>query len=428
MKKRVLAVLLSCAMTVGMTGCAGKGTEDTDSTASGSDDGKVTFSIFNSKKELQECFEDAAEAYGKENNVNIEVYYTNDTVAAHLATRYASGQPYTLNMIDAKDAYSLGAEYGFDMGDQKWVNDTDYAISVDGKTVGFPVCIEARGLLYNADAIEKITGEKFDPESVKTLNDLKEMCDTLVKGGMESPTAILKPDWSLAAHYLQQVYEERDDVDGFIEKLYNGEADLINDPKFNMLMDTFDVLKEYNIFKAGPVSAEDEQVHQAMAEGQDAFQFGGCWEWNDIIDFDYTGNVGLMPVPQNGDDDYTGKIVGGGSKYFYIDNSEYTTDAQREAAEAFLDWIVYTDEGQGFISDTCAMISPFKNNEVPCANELGVYVKKYVDEGKIIPNYDYDPDDHYSVLGASMQKYLADQIDREGLAHEIEEYWANVKQ
>ena len=49
----------------------------------------------------------------------------------------------------------------------------------------------------------------------------------------------------------------------------------------------------------------------------------------------------------------------------------------------------------------------FKSNDVECANELGVYVKQYVDEGKLVPNYDYDPDDHYSVLGTKMQQYLA---------------------
>ena len=78
------------------------------------------------------------------------------------------------------------------------------------------------------------------------------------------------------------------------------------------------------------------------------------------------------------------------------------------------------------ISETCAMVSPFKSNTVPCANDIGAIVKQYVDAGNMVDNYNYDPDDHYSVLGASMQKYLADEIDRAGLAKEIQDYWANV--
>lgn len=78
----------------------------------------VSFTIFNSKSEIQEYLEKAAAAYSEENNVKIEVYYSNDTVSAHLATKYASSDPYTLSMTDAKDIYSVGAEYGYDMSGQ----------------------------------------------------------------------------------------------------------------------------------------------------------------------------------------------------------------------------------------------------------------------------------------------------------------------
>lgn len=416
--KKAAALGMAGVMTLSMAACSSGGES--------ADDGKVSISIFNSKTEIQEYLEEAAAEYGKANNVDIEVYYSNDTVAAHLSSKYASSDPYTIAMTDAKDIYSLANEYCTDLSDQSWVGDTDYAISVDGKVVGFPVCVEARGLLYNADAIEAITGEPFDPATIQTLDDLTAMCDRLVTGGMETPTAILKPDWSLGAHYFQQIYEEREDVEGFVTSLLDGTADLANDAKFNSIMDTFDVLKKYNKFADSAVSVEDELVHQALSEGEVAFQFGGSWEWNDIIDFDYTGNVGIMPLPQNTQDAYTGSIVGGGSKFFYIDSSEYTTDEQREAAKGFLNWIVDSDEGKTFISETCGMVSPFKSNTIECSNELGAMVKQYADTGKMVPNYDFDPDDHLTVVGAHMQEYLADKIDRAQLATDIEEYWKNA--
>ena len=415
--KRAISLTLTLAMILALVICG---------SASASAAGKVSITIFNSKNEIQEHLEEAAEEYGKANGVDIEVYYSQDTVSAHLSTRYAAKDPYTINMVDAKDVYSLGAIYGYDMTGEDWVSDTDYAISVDGKVVGFPVCVETRGILYNADAIEATLGEEFDPESIKTLDDFKVFLDRMVAGGMELPTAILKPDWSLAAHYLQHVYEEHTDVDAFIQDLYDGKVDLMQDAKFNALMDTFDVLKEYNYFKAAPISAEDALVHQVLSEGVDAFQFGGCWEWNDIIDYDYTGNIGLMPIPQNLEDEFTGKMVVFGSKYFYVDNSESTTDEQRAAAVDFLNWFALSDDAKTLVSDTCAMISPFKSNDVPCANDIGVSVKKYADAGLTISSYDYDPDDHYSKLGMEMQRYLADQCTREQLAEAIQNYWANV--
>lgn len=418
--------LFKKAAVIGMAGILTLSAAACGSSDESADDGKVAITIFNSKTEIQEYLEEAAATYGDQNNVDIEVYYSNDTVAAHLSSKYAASDPYTIAMTDAKDIYNLASEYCTDLSDQPWVSDTDYAISVDGKVVGFPVCVEARGLLYNADAIEAVTGEPFDPSTIQTLDDLTAMCDRLVAGGMEAPTAILKPDWSLGAHYIQQVYEEREDVDGFVNSLFEGTADLANDAKYNAIMDTFDVLKKYNKFKDMAVSVEDEQVHQALSEGEVAFQFGGSWEWNDIIDYDYTGNVGIMPLPQDIQDAYTGCIVGGGSKFFYIDSSEYTTDEQREAAKGFLNWIVDSDEGKTLISDTCGMVSPFKSNTVPCTNALGAMVKEYADAGKMVPNYDFDPDDHLSVVGAHMQEYLADKIDRTQLATDIEEYWKNA--
>jgi raffinose/stachyose/melibiose transport system substrate-binding protein len=226
MKKKTLMILLamvmSFAMVMAFTACGGSsdsGGEGEEAASSG--DG---ITIFNSKNEIQDEFEKLAAAYTEETGVPVEVYYSQDTVAAHLATKYASNEPYTINMVDAKDVYSLGKEYGADMSGQEWVEDTDYAITVDDKVLGFPVCIECRGILYNADAVKETLGKDFDPTSIVTLDDFKAFCDELVKGGMESPTAILKPDWSLAAHYLQQVYEEREDPDAFVQDLYDGKV------------------------------------------------------------------------------------------------------------------------------------------------------------------------------------------------------------
>ncbi len=423
--KKLFALMLSLAMVFALTACGGGGGgEEAAEGGGGSGDG-TSITLFNSKNEIQENFEDLAKVYEEQTGVHVEVYYSQDTVAAHLATKYASKSPYTLNMVDNKDVYSLGAQYAADLSDAGWVGDTDYAISVDNKVLGFPVCFEARGILYNKQAIESTLGEEFDPASIKTLDDFKAILDKLVAKGMESPTAILKPDWSLAAHFLGQVVDERPDKDAFIADMKAGKVDLMKDEKFMAIMDLFDVLKEYNMFKAGAVTAEDELVHQAMSEGQDAFQFGGCWEWNDLLTYDYNGPVGIMPLPLNMTDDWTGKIDGSPSKFFYVDGSEYTSEADQEAAKAFLEWLATSDEGKEFVSGTCGMVSPFKSNTVECTNDIGRDVKAYLDAGNTFPDYPNFPDDHYSKMGIEMQKYLGDQCTREELAKAIQDYWAS---
>ena len=389
-------------------------------------DDKVSITIFNSKMEIQSQFEEMAEKYAEDNGINIEVYYSNDTVAAHLATKYSSGDPYTLAMVDAKDVYSLAKDHAIDMSDQEWVKNTNYAIGIDDQINGFPMCVEARGLIYNADAIEAITGETFNPDDYKTLDSFKELIEQLKEGGMEKPTGIMKEDWSLGGHFLSQVSEEQPDVEEFITKLHEGEADLINDEKFNSLMDFFDVMKENNYAKDSAIAAEREVTEMMLAEGEIAFMYGGNWDWSVINAYDYTENMGMMPIPQNTDDGTNEKLVGGGSKYFMIDSSDTTTDEQRQAALDFLEWLADSEEGQKFITEDCALVPAFSNNENEVADPLGKSVKKYADEGAMIDNYNYMPDDHISLCGAIFQKYLAGQMDRAEFATEIEDYWKSA--
>lgn len=414
--KKLLALTLALAMALSLAAC---GDGEAESTG-------VSITIFNSKSEIQEQMEEMAEEYSKATGVDVEVYYSSDTVAAHLSTKYASNDPYTLAMVDAKDIYTLAEDYATDLSDQEWVNDTEYEITIGDAVYGFPVCVEARGLIYNADAIEAITGETFNPDDYATLDAFQGLLDTLVAGGMESPTGIMKEDWSLSAHYLCEVYEEQPDVDAYIDQLYAGTADLANNTKFNALLDTFDTLMKYNYAASSPIAAEREVTEQKLAEGEIAFMFGGNWDWSVINAYEYSENMGMMAVPQNTDDGTNTKLVGGGSKYFFIDSSENTTDEQRQAAKDFLNWLVYDEDGQSFITEDCALIPAYSNIESGNLDPLGASVKKYADAGALVSNFDYCPDDHLSLVGAIMQEYLAGQIDRAGLATKVEDYWASA--
>ncbi len=417
--KRAVALLTVLAMSVLLlAGCGGS--SGGEEAPSGSTNG---ITIFNSKMEIQDQLLQMAEKYEAETGVHVEVYYSSDTVSAHMATRYASNNPYTLSMVDAKDIYSLAEEHAIPLDDEEWVKDTGYAISIGDHVYGFPVCVEARGIIYNADAIKKVTGKDFDPEKYKTLKAWKGLIEELKKGGMESPTGVMKEDWSLGAHYLAQVYEEQENPDAFLMDLSAGKVNLMENEKFNSLMDTFDVLMENNYAKASAISAEREISEKKLAEGEIAFMFGGNWDWSQINQFDYTENMGMMPVPQDLDDGMNDMLVGGGSKYFFIDNSSNTSDEQRQQAKDFLNWLIYNEDGQSFLVNDCALVPAFSNIELPISDPLGASVSKYTNAGKLIPNYNYMPDDHYAILGAMFQKYLAGISDREGFAKDVETYW-----
>ena len=345
--------------------------------------------VFNSKSEIQTQFEEEATAYSDAAGVDMTVTMSNDPVITHMGTKYSSNDPYVLSMVDAKDIYSLTPEHGIDLADLDAAADTDYAIEIDGKVAALPFCVA--------------------------------LLDKLVEGGMEAPVAIMSEDWSLAAHYIAQVVEEQEDPEAYVQALCAGEGDIINNEKFNSLMDTFDVLMEYNYAKDAAATADRNTSEDMLAWGDVAFMFGGNWDWSLIVQSESDSEMGMMPVPQNTDDGTNEKLVGGGSKYFFIDSS--VSEEQQQAAKDFLNWMAKDADGQDFITNKCALISPYKSNTLDVADPLSVCVKAYADAGSLIDNYLFFPDDHITMVGASMQKYLGGKIDRQGLADELTEYW-----
>ena len=421
--KRAAAALIAGILAAGLlAGCGGGGAAS--SSSDGGSGGGTAITIFNSKMEIQSQLEEKAAEYSDEKGVDVEVYYSSDTVAAHLATRYSSNEPYTISMVDAKDVYALAEEHALDLSDQEWVGNTTQAISIGDKVYGFPVCVEARGIIYNADAIKNATGEDFDPESIKTTDDFKAIIEKCKAGGMESPVGVMKEDWSLAAHFFAEIYEQQADPDAFIAGIKDGSVKLADDPVFNAMMDTFDLLMEYNYAKDAPISAEREVTEMMLAEGDLCFKFGGNWDWSNMVETDYTENLGMMAVP-SALGDYNEMLVGGGSKYFFVDNS--VSEEQQQMAKDFLNWLVYDEEGQDFLVNECALVPAFSNITLPVSDPLGASVKQFADAGKLVGNYNYLPDDHYAKIGASFQKYLAGEIDRAGLADEITAYWATAE-
>lgn len=147
-KKRLLALAMTASMAATMmVGCgsktAGNGSGKGSEAASNGSAAGIT--IYNSKTEIQSQMEDIAKAYTKETGVPVEVTVqgTGSTVATDLSTAYASGNPYTISMVDAKDIYSMGKEHAVDLSGEEWTKNTNYAIGVDSATYGMPICIEA---------------------------------------------------------------------------------------------------------------------------------------------------------------------------------------------------------------------------------------------------------------------------------------------
>lgn len=429
--------VLSLVMVVILSACGGtKSGAGTESSSSSGDSVKIT--LLNSKAEINSQLEQAAKDFQSENpNITLEIVPvgSGQSPFEKASALYASGNPTTMMMLDTGDVEKF-KDRVMDLTSEKWMKDavenSTTATTFEEKNYAFPLSIEGYGFIYNQKILDQAVGGTFDPQTVQTTAQLDELFQKIAATG-KSPLIVSPMDWSLGAHYLALAYggqsPDRAKVDQFISDLKAGTVDLASNAVFNGLMDTFDLMKTYNIDKASPLSGTYERGPEVLGKGEVGIWFQGNWAWPQIHSFDTAdGQYGFLPVPisNNPDDFGNTQISAAVSKRILIDK-EKSTPAQQEAAKKFLDWIVYDAKGQDFLVNQASIIPAFSNITLEPADPLGKSISEYIKAGKIEESMSALPADHWSKLGASMQKYLADVIDRNGLAKEIQDYWTNVK-
>ncbi|WP_145329459.1 ABC transporter substrate-binding protein [Paenibacillus xylanexedens] len=418
----------------------------TDSSAAGSDkqageaSKEVKLTFFNTSAEVNGVFEKLFKTYHELHpEVTIELIPTpiGGAQLEKFQSLLASGNPATIANLDAgtilqyKDKFlNLDSEKSTYEGLTK-PGAVDGAL-LDGQFLGIPWTAQGYGLLYNKRVVEEAMGGSFDPNSIKTRDDLEAVFKKVEAAG-KAPVMLHGADWSLGAHYLGLTYSLQsknvEDNRKFVKDLENGTSKLTDNAAFNGLIDNFDLLKKYNARSKDPLVADYTKDSTDFAKGDAAFYFMGDWTWAVIGNLEGRDKeFGIIPVPiSNNPEDYGNtQVAYSEPKLLAIDNSG-STEAQQAAAKAFIQWMVTSDEGQDAIVAQMGLALPYKDVKVKSSNILSEAVSSYVDQGKVlnISVINYLPQDYWAKTGASMQKYLAGVIDRKGLAEEVQAYWAS---
>ncbi len=427
--KKITAVALAGTMVMAtLAGCSGS------SESGKSDEGtksNVAITLLNSKGEIQEGLEAIAKRYEEKTGVSIEVMAcaSGESPFQKISSMYSAGNPPTLAILDTTDVKALAEQKAVDLSNEEWVKEMEgLTADVNGTIYSFPLCIEGRGIIYNKTAIEETLGREFDPSTINSYDSLKAIFEELRDAGMEYPVVVTKEDWSLGAHQLQYIYETKDGDLGWeevIEQLKSGELKLADYERFDQFVQTFDLFREYNINNPEPLAATYEQDPIYLAEGEAAFWINGSWAWSNIVEAGGEDNeYGFIPyVLGNDTSDFANtKIQASASKQVMIDK-EKATDEQIQAAKDFLNYLVYDEEGQKALVEDCSLIPVASNNTFEPTDPLGKVIKEAMSEDKVFTAAAIVPGDHWSVLGAAMQKYLAGQSTQEELAKSIEDYW-----
>lgn len=455
---KVTAVLTALGMTTGMlTGCGSSSTvSQTTAGEVGTADNKETgagtaaaaeaaqpgmareIDLLNSKGEIQAALEEMAAVFEAKTGVKVNILAcgTGEVPYTKITSMYNSGTAPTMAMLDTTDIVALAEEYALDLSDQAWIAKCESNVTrVDGKVYSFPFCIEGRGIIYNRQAIESTLGHEFDPDTINSLETLSTLLDGLRAAGMENPVVISKEDWSLGAHQLGIIYDTYDGTTAgsaaIISKLSDGSQKAIDYDRFNQFVDTMDVLLQYNINGKDPLGALYEQDPIYLADGDAAFWLNGSWAWPNIAEVgaQASDGYGFLPwILGNDTTDFANtSMQAAATKQVMIDKKQATAEEQ-EAAKAFLDWIVNDAEGQRMLVEEAAVIPACKNNVYDPLDPLGNDIKQKISEGKTYGSSFIAPGDHWSAIGAEMQKYIAGKQTREQLAESLDAYWQGQNQ
>lgn len=428
--KKLTAVLTAVVMMAGLS-ATGVYAEEKSEYAG------TEITLLNSKGEIQEALENMADEFENETGISVEVLScaTGESPYTKITSAYNSGSAPTMSLIDPTDVNSLAEEYGTDLSDEKWISECeDNVLKLNDKVYGFPFCIEGKGIIYNKKAIEDTLGKEFDPSTINSYDSLKQLLEDLKAGGMETPVVLSKEDWLLGNHILGMMYDTYDGTTAgsaeLIDQLKDGSMDLENYERYTEVLDTLDLLAEYNINGDDPLGAMYDQDPIYLADGDAALWVNGCWAWPNLEEAgaDAGDEYGFLPyILGNDTSDFANNgIQAAATKYIMIDK-EQASDDQIGAAKEFLNWLVYSDEGQKMLVEDAAVIPACGNNKTELADPLSKDVKQKMSDGKVISSAFVAPADHWSILGADMQKYFAGEIDRAELAKEIKAYWAEQK-
>lgn len=393
--------------------------------------------LLNSKAEIQVALTKMAEEFEKKSGVHVEVMPVTDGDSPYtkVVSMYNSGTPPTMAILDTTDVIALAEEKGADLTGEPWTAEAEeYLTEVNGKIYSFPLCIEGRGIIYNKSVIEDTLGEEFDPSTVTTQEEFVRLLDRLTEAGMKRPVSVAKEDWSLGAHHLQYIYETYDGTSEgaqkAIEEIQDGTLDLASYRRMNEFLNMFDILRKYNVAGKDPLGADYDEMAIDLADGKTAFWFNGNWAWPNLSEAgaENTDEYGFLPYFLNNDpEDFANReIQASPSKQIMIDG-KVISDQERAAAKAFLNWVVYSEIGQQMIVKTCNLIPPFQNNHYEPSDPLSRDIYSRVHEERAFNASAIVPNDHWAVLGASMQKYLAGRSSREELIQSIENYWEDQK-
>ena len=330
-----------------------------------------TVTMFQLKVEIKDALDGYAAKYSAANpgvTVSVETLGGGADFGGALKAKIQAGQVPDIFVVEGLGQYNVFKDYIGDLSDQPWVKDTDLALKVDGKVVGFPVSIEGYGLAYNADVLKKagvdpagLTTRAAYEKAFATIDAKKK--DLGLDAVVSMAASVSGGMWWVAAQHNLACYWGGGlafDDTSVIRKALKGQLD---DARFLQYAKYVQLLFKYadkNILLNG---SYDNQV-AAFAQGKTAFLHQGNWVDPNLKQLGVTFKIGYAPhafldAPEKG--------------LYLFAPSWYCVNPKSPnaaAAKAFLTAMATTPAGQDYMVNQAGMIPAFKSVKLQPKGQL----------------------------------------------------------
>jgi raffinose/stachyose/melibiose transport system substrate-binding protein len=338
--------MLLTAVTV-LSGCSGR-----------KDDSSIR--LVNGKIEIDLQLKAYAKTYEERTGqkVIIESLGGGVDIAGQIKNYNAAGNMPDLFVMGPSDLDQFAGLY-MELNDEPWVSETDMALrDKNGNVVGAPYAVEGLGLIYNADILARAG---INPDTLTNINSqraafarLDEMKTEL---GLQAVISVAAESgqmyWSTGLHIFSAYLTlgvSRDDK-MLINKLLRGEVDKDRLEQFAGYVKTLFDYADPGVLLSGTY---DDQL-ALFARGKAAFLTQGNWIDPSLPSYGTEFACGILPYAFLETD--TPSVTADSPSWWAV----YSKSKKTDAAKAFLNDILLSNEGQRMFVEDCGAISAYRN-------------------------------------------------------------------
>lgn len=386
--KKLTSVLLASSMVASMvlagcgngsgsstqsnSGAADSQAEGESSAADASSDSGVEpaqrIVLFQSKVEITDALEEAAEIYKSETGLEVEVQgTTGDDYFQQLKSKFASNQGPTIFSTAGGTEMEQIKGYAKDLTNLEWLSTiADSAIEdFDGVVYGIPYTVEGYGLVYNKDLV--------DATAMTSTDDFISMIQEQAANGVEG-FELSQESYFLIGHILGLPFGLQDDPMQWVADLNSGSVTMAENEHFQSFAEMMVAIRDNC---SNPMEQNYDGEVGDLATGRAATIHQGNWcaamfeDYGDV-------NIGLAPLPMEGND----KIIASVPTYWSV--SSAATPEEQEAAVQFLTWLYTSESGKDVLYNNFGFIPLIEGDTSENLDPLSADVQNYVNEGKTL--------------------------------------------